>query len=182
MDYIFAYYCAPALAGIKSANIVSCDKLKIRDAEEKIARLNLQLNKKDIFFEILWRCSKSILVMVYRKRVLEKKLGEEKIYRFLRTFGYPERVTSEGYIEFLKSRMKNQEFPHEIGAFLGYPLHDIQGFLYHKDFGCILCGEWKVYKDAERAEKLFDRFAACRRAVTDRVMRGYTLAQIFCAV
>ncbi len=50
MDYFFAYYCAPALAGIKSANIVSCDKLKIKDAEEKIAILNQQLNKKDIFF------------------------------------------------------------------------------------------------------------------------------------
>ena len=182
MENIIAYYCAPALAGIKSANIVSCDKLKIKDAEVKIALLNQQLNKKDIFFEILWQCKKSILVMAYRKAVLEKTLCEEKIYRFLRTFGYPERVTLDEYIEFLKSRMKNQEFPHEIGAFLGYPLHDIQGFLYHKDYGCLLCGEWKVYKDAERAKKLFDRFAACRNAVVDRVRQGYTLEQIFCAV
>ncbi len=182
MDYFFAYYCAPALAGIKSANIVSCDKLKIKGAEGKIARLNEQLNKKDIFFETLMRCKKSILVMVYRKAVLEKTLREEKIYRFLRTFGYPERVTTEEYIKFLKSRMTNQEFPHEIGAFLGYPLHDIQGFLYHKNQGCLLCGEWKVYRDAEKAKKLFDRFAACRKAVSSRVRRGYTLAQIFCAV
>ncbi len=120
--------------------------------------------------------------MAYRRAVLEKTLCEEKIYRFLRTFGYPERVTLDGYIEFLKSRMKNQEFPHEIGAFLGYPLHDIQGFLYHKNYGCLLCGEWKVYKDAERAKKLFERFAACRNAVVNMVKRGYTLAQIFCAV
>lgn len=182
MDYFFAYYCAPALAGIKSANIVSCDRLKIDNAEEKISVLNKQLNKKDIFFDILWRCRKSILVMVYRKEVLEKTLSEEKIYRFLRTFGYPEIVTADGYIKFLKARMENQDFPHEIGAFLGYPLHDIQGFLYHKDYGCILCGEWKVYKDAEMAKTLFERFESCRKAVVKRVLMGYSLAQIFCAI
>ncbi len=182
MDYFFAYYCAPALAGIKSANTVSCDKLKIKNAEEKIIKLNKQLNKKNIFFEILWQCKKSILVMVYRKDVLEKTLCEKRIYTFLRTFGYPEKVTAKGYIDFLKSRMTNQEFPHEIGAFLGYPLHDIQGFLYHKDYGCLLCGEWKVYRDAEEAQKLFKRFAACRHAVVKRVKMGYSLAQIFCAV
>lgn len=182
MENIIAYYCAPALAGIKSANIVSCHKSQIEDIEGKITQLNAQLNKRDIFFIILWECKKSALVMVYRRAVLEKTLCEKRIYAFLRTFGYPETVTAKGYIEFLKSRMTNQEFPHEIGAFLGYPLHDIQGFLYHKNQGCLLCGEWKVYKDAERAQKLFDRFAACRNAVAKRVAMGYSLAQIFCAV
>ncbi len=182
MEKIIAYHCAPALAGIKSANIVSYHKSGIKDIEDKIIQLNAQMNKKGIYFENLCWLENGAVIMVYRKVVLEKTLDDEKIYRFLRTFGYPERVTAEGYIEFLKSRMLNQEFPHEIGAFLGYPLHDIHGFLYHKDYGCLLCGEWRVYKDAERAKKLFDRFAACRQAVVKRVKMGYTLAQIFCAV
>ena len=78
--------------------------------------------------------------------------------------------------------MSNKEnFPHEIGAFLGYPLHDIYGFIYHRDAGCILTGEWKVYEDEDGARKLFMRYNKCRRALLARLEEGKTLAQIFCA-
>ena len=73
------------------------------------------------------------------------------------------------------------EFPHEIGAFLGYPAHDIYGFINHKDRGCLLVGEWRVYEDAEGAVHLFDKYKRCRNAVLRRIDQGKTLAQIFCA-
>ena len=181
MEKIIAFHCAPALAGIKAANLVSCHKSKFGDVSGNVERLNAQMNRKNIFFEIMRECERGTLVLVYRKEVLQRTLTEKGIYRFLRSFGYPQNVIVDVYLEFLKTRMRNREFPHEIGAFLGYPLHDIHGFLYHKNYGCILSGDWKVYKDADNAQRLFERFAACRKAVVKKLNEGQSLAQIFCA-
>lgn len=45
-------------------------------------------------------------------------------------------------------------------SFLGYPLRDIYAFINHRDEGCLLIEEWKVYHNAGEAEKLFRRFKA----------------------
>lgn len=181
MENIIAYHCAPALAGIKASNIVTCHKGRGYDVNKEIERLNNQLNCKDIYFESLCECEKRVLVMVYRKKVLQAVLDDSKVRDFLVSLGYPQTADINEHIDFLKKRLKNNQFPHEIGAFLGYPMHDIYGFMFHKDEGCLLCGEWKVYKNPEEAQKMFNRFSACRRAVAGRVLRGHTLAQVFCA-
>ena len=77
--------------------------------------------------------------------------------------------------------MKNNSFPHEIGAFLGYPAQDINGFINHKDEGVLLVGEWKVYSDVEGAKKAFRRYCSCRNALVKRIDKGNSLADIFCA-
>ncbi|MBQ3110183.1 MAG: DUF3793 family protein [Clostridia bacterium] len=180
MEKLIAYHCAPALAGIKPSNIVTCYKNKIKNINEKIEKLNNELNKKGIYVEILCECEKKALVMVYRKKLLEKTLQEDGVKSFLVSMGYPEKGSVAEYLEILKKNLKKEEFSHEIGAFLGYPLHDIYGFMYHRGEGCLLCGEWKVYKNADEAEKLFHRFGTCRRALCRKVQSGKTLEQVFC--
>ena len=181
MENIIGYHCAPALAGIKPSNIVPCYKNSGYDIKKEIARLNSELNCKDIYFEAVCECEKRILLMVYRKKVLKKILDNSEVKSFLKSLGYPEAPDTDTYIKFLKERLTNTEFPHEICVFLGYPMHDVYGFMYHKDEGCLFCGEWKVYKNVDEAKKLFNRFAACRKAVLKRILRGHTLAQVFCA-
>lgn len=180
MEKLIAYHCAPALAGIKPSNIVSCYKSKYENIDKQIENLNNQLNMKDIYIEPLCECEKRVLVMVYRKKVLKAALEKDDVKSFLVSQGYPKNGDYKAYIEHLKSNLKNNGITHEIGAFLGYPIHDIYGFMYHKDEGCLLCGEWKVYKNADAAEKLFARFNKCRRAVCKRVKSGKSLAQVFC--
>ena len=80
----------------------------------------------------------------------------------------------------MRIRLEDKEFPHEIGAFLGYPVQDIYGFIYHKDEGCLLVGEWRVYSNKENAKIMFLRFKRCRKALLKRVMDGNSLADIFC--
>ena len=180
MEKLIAYHCAPALAGIKPSNIVTCYKNKIENLNEKIEKLNWELNKKDIYGEILCECEKKALGMVYRKKFLEKTLSDKDVRSFLVGMGYPEEGNTSEYLEILKKHLKGEEFSHEIGAFLGYPMHDIYGFMYHKDEGCLLCGEWKVYENADAAERLFHRFGTCRRALCEKLQGGKTLAQVFC--
>ncbi len=179
LEKIIAYHCAPALAGIKPANIVACYKDKIPNIHSEINRLNKEMNIKDIYFEIICECDRRALVMVYRKEKLRKYLQKDEVSAFLKSVGYPREFALKAYIDVLKRRLKNENFPHEIGAFLGYPLCDIQGFINREQ--CLLTGDWKVYHNAEEAKELFNRYSVCRRAVLKRISAGRTLAQIFCA-
>lgn len=181
IENIIAYHCGPALAGIKPSNIASCNKGSMPDIDKDVKRLNSELNSSDIYIEILCECEKRALIAVYRKNVLKKHLHKREMRKFLCGFGYPEHGSVADYIEVLRKRLREEKFPHEIGVFLGYPLHDIHGFIYHPDEGCLLTGEWKVYKDEEEAKKLFLRYRACRKAIVKRIKNGSTLAQIFCA-
>ena len=182
LEKIIARSCAPALAGIKPSNIVSCRKAVIPDVYDKLKKLNNELNPKDIYLEIICDCPKCVLVMVYRKQALKNQLTAKANKAFLMQYGYPKSGNTDEYIAILKKRLKNNSFPHEIGVFLGYPLHDIYSFINHRDEGCLLVGEWKVYHNPEAAVKLFRRFKACRKAVAERVYSGKSLAQVFCAV
>ncbi|MBQ2880904.1 MAG: DUF3793 family protein [Clostridia bacterium] len=181
MEKLIAFHCAPALAGIKTANMVSVDNKKYPDLIKDLTNLNNQLNKRGIKLEIICHCKRKTMVMVYRPLLLEKYIKSPEIKNFLKTEGYPVNGTLNENIEFLKTRLKSDEFPHEIGAFLGYPIEDIYGFINHKNEGLLLSGGWKVYANVNEAKKKFQRFSACRCALLNRITKGHTLAQIFCA-
>ena len=76
--------------------------------------------------------------------------------------------------------MQEASFPHEFGAFLGYPAHDIDGFIAHRGEGYLLTGEWKVYRNEQAAKELFVRYHACRQSILQKMKEGKTLAQLFC--
>ncbi len=179
MEKIIARQCAPALAGIKPANIVSIDKAKYPDAESEIMRLNDDFNKIGVCFDVICECEKRILVLVFRPKNLEIYLEKKEIKEFLSSCGYPENGGLYEKLEQLRKRMKNADFPHEIGAFLGYPIEDIYGFINHKDTGLLFVGEWKVYSNPEKARQSFRRYSSCRAALVRRVADGKALAEIF---
>ena len=184
LEKLLAYHCAPAFAGIKPANLASLDKARFPDFETALKGLNAALNAKDIYLEKLCECERRALILVYRKKVLEKQLSDPRCQAFLKTFGYaPENSLAESLAR-LKTRLdgKAECFPHELGVFLGYPLRDIYGFIHHRDSGCLLVGEWKVYHNAAGAKKCFGRYRSCRKALVRHMTeQKKTLAQIFCA-
>ncbi len=180
IEKLIAYYCGPSLAGIKPSNIASVSKEKYKNIHIKIKKLNEDLNKKDIYIRPLCECRKRVLVIVYRKKVLEKHLKNQQINKFLAEYGYSNLNSAEEYIAKLKDKLSFESFPHEIGAFLGYPLHDVYGFINNPKNGCLLVGEWKVYGDVENAKKLFCRYDNCRRGIIKRMNKGHSLERIFC--
>lgn len=179
LEKLIAHYCGPALAGIKPANLVACYKSDMPDLKSEIKRLNGELNCRGIYLKIVCECEKRALLLVYRKEKIAEYLKRSDISELLSYYGYGGFKSLDEYIKRLEQRLKNEEFPHEIGAFLGYPVHDIYGFINHKEKGCLLVGEWRVYKDAEGAKRLFERYKNCRCAILRRMEQGKTLAQIF---
>ncbi len=181
LEFLIANHCAPALAGIKPSNIVSCQKSDTALIRRELNILNKQLNTKDIYAEFVAESKDNVLIMVYRKKALENHLANSKNNAFLKRYGYAGSKNLSDYLERLKFRLAKEDFPHEIGVFLGYPLRDIHCFINHKNDGCILTGDWKVYHNAEEAKKIFARYKACKAAVSKKISDGKTLAQIFCA-
>ncbi len=185
IEHFLGYYCAPALAGIKPANIATYNKSKNPNILSEVKELNNILNRKDIYIETLCECEERILIILSRRKNLCEYLTTPQIRSLLVKHGYPNQFSLSEYLKLLRARTmsgcdRTAEFPHEIGAFLGYPIHDIYGFINHRDEKCLLTGEWKVYADADNAKKMFGRYTACRKAVVKRINEGKTLEELFC--
>lgn len=83
LEQIFAFYCAPTLAGAKSANLFSFYKSEFTDIKKLISECNKNLNIFGIYLDILHECNKKVLVLLYRKKDLWKELSQIDNKRFL---------------------------------------------------------------------------------------------------
>ena len=90
-------------------------------------------------------------------------LSDSDVQMFLSGYGYPIKYDIDKYLSVLKMRLKTREdFPHEIGLLLGYPLSDVKAFIENEGQNCIVYGDWKVYGDEETAKCLFCKYKRCR--------------------
>lgn len=179
MEALLARVCAPALAGIKPSNLVAVDKQQYPGLHRELDRLAAQLGPRGICFAVLFEDERKALVLVYREAALRKALCDTQIGHLLMAYGYTPHAPVGALLDRLRCRLTQGGFPHEIGAFLGYPAADIRGFLSHRREGVKLVGEWTVYDNAAEAQRLFSRYAACRKGVARRLAAGQTLADIF---
>ena len=164
--------CSPTLAGIKCAGLVS---LKLTRGD--IDRINRAFSGKGLFAETVREsCGRSV-VLIYRPSQLEKLLEQSGIRAFLSKCGYDD-FSLSGVLKRLKERMREQDFPHEVGLILGYPLEDVEGFIKNggKDF--LLCGYWKVYSDAKAKKDIFDKYRLCTDIYTKLYALGIGLSQL----
>lgn len=180
LEELIAYHCAPALVGIKASNIVTYNNKKYPNAKSQIKMLNLLLNQRDIYIEVICECERSTILIVYKKTKLLAQLNDRQVNLFLSEFGYANCENLDDYLNILRKRMKQEQFPHEIGVFLGYPVQDVYSFINHKDEGCIYVGAWKAYSNIEYAKNMFLRYKRCRAALIKRINEGKSLVDIFC--
>ena len=80
-------------------------------------------------------------------------------------------------LERLSERTKCDDFPHEIGIFLGYPAEDVRGFVENGGCNYKLCGCWKVYGSVESARRKFAAYDRCREYLCGRLEQGEDLYQ-----
>lgn len=173
-----AFHCAPVLAGLKPAGLVSCRPFSRDGWENEVDRFNKALNSFGLFFKPLCRCESGMLLLVYRPRKLSEHLSNRTTRRFLQKMGYPAGGL-EGVLRHLERRVRElPEFPHEMGVMLGYPLEDVVGFMENQGRDCKLCGYWKVYSDVERAREMFEEMTRCRETVLARLAGGMSIVQI----
>lgn len=172
---LLAMHCAPLMKGSRMANIMTVTR-------EEFARIRFLLKNTSIsccFFD--GGREKGILYL-YREKELSEYLGLGENRSFLRKYGYRGRAVRP-MLERLSERIrryngKEVEFPHEIGIFLGYPLEDVKGFIENEGKNFVSMGYWKVYHNAQEAEKLFQRYDAEREQAVSEVVQGKTIQEI----
>ena len=153
---------AATLAGIKAASLFNHNFASKEECYAELSYLNELLNSKGIYLELLKQENNFYLIYVYRRTALEKIFENKEISSFLYNYGYRDCLSVEGYINYLKLKLKcSRSFPHEIGIFLGYPLGDVEGFIDNHGKNCKYCGIWKVYSDEISSVAFFSKVKKC---------------------
>ena len=171
-------HCSPTLAGIKPAGLFSCGLHSEADMLKQVRELNMKLNEKDIVVSVMTKKNGRALIYVYRKSRLKQELEKKETADFLKKYGY-EGLPAEKAVARLKGRLaESDDFPHEIGVFLGYPLGDVIGFIDNKGRNCKCVGCWKVYCDECEAVRTFERFKKCTAIYKRLYEMGRTVLQL----
>ncbi len=174
-DALLAAHCAPALAGIKSANLISVKREAAEGLGTLISNYSRVLNRDGIAMELLGSFERYALLLVYRPELLWNALLKNR--DFLRLNGYTDWSNLDSLLSELKKRCREHFVPCEIGMFLDYPLEEVIAFA-QGTLPCRLCGYWKVYHDVAYAKKRFREFTLCRETYDMHLKNGETLFQI----
>ncbi|MCI5697441.1 MAG: DUF3793 family protein [Clostridiales bacterium] len=180
-EYQIIKHCAPTLAGLKSGNLIRISFNNKKDLFGQIGAINRKINNKGIYLIALSVSSSEAWIYIFRPHLLQKLLDNNDAMQILGNLGYDLSSVS-GLLKCLKTRLENYDmkdnFPHEIGFFLGYPPEDVISFFKNKGKNYLLCGPWKVYHDVCSAQCIFEKHRKCTRIYCERYTSGTTLEKL----
>lgn len=163
------------LKGCKEAGMLFIENGELQTVREHIRRSSLRMS-------VLYSDRKRLLLFIYRKYALDAYLSLEEIRCFLKGYGYLGKSV-EDFLPRLRERIadfyrKSRVFPHEVGAFLGYPLCDIEGYVCNEGAGCLFSGYWKVYDNLETTLERFAEFDRAKHEAIDEWLSGKEIYEI----
>ena len=104
-------------------------------------------------------------VLFINEKSMEQVLSNKKCVNFLKFVGYPYEYKLSAYMNELVVRLQSEEFPHEIGIFLGYPLKDVLGFMGYGKYKFCKTRYWKVYGDESVSDAVYNKFISDRAKI-----------------
>lgn len=178
-ERMLAIHCAPTLRGMKPASLISLRNQDWADIPALLRQYNQHLSGRDLHLRALCACERRTLVLVYREQQLAARLREPEVGELLASVGYGGNLSAEECLEFLGRRIgHSDEFPHEIGIVLGYPLADVVGFIQNDGQNPALTGYWKVYDNVEQAKQLFREYGESRQYFCQGLAAGRTMLEL----
>lgn len=148
---------SPTLAGLKTGNLFSCTYTG-----------KTQLQKA--------------LLYLYRPGKLKEDFAVKETAEILKQYGYFSDTPDKCIVRLSRRLKESEEFPHEIGLFLGYPPEDVKGFIENRAEGYKCSGCWKVYGNEQEAKRRFERFRKCTSIYCSQWNRGKSIECLTVAV
>ena len=170
-------YCSPTLAGIKIGSLFSCRYEDPMDILDFVETQDRQLSPKGVRMVLVKMRSGFALIYVYRVQQLKQVLADPRVQAFLRRCGYS-RFDVTSCLALLKKRLLNDDFPHEVGVFLGYPLDDVRAFIDNKGANCPCVGTWKAYTNIVEAQRIFRSYQKCTQIYCRCFLEGMDIARL----
>ena len=169
--------CAPTMASLKTGNMFNCPFSSKEEMTSELRKLNQVLRPKGVrVLPLRWGDGRA-LVYFYRPKMLEQDLRNDLALKLLSECGYACGNPNSCIAQLIVRLRDGQDFPHEVGLFLGYPPADVDGFI-HRKHACKLSGIWKVYCDVEGASRQFARCKRCTEVYMQRYQQGYSLDKL----
>ncbi len=156
-------HCSPTLAGLKTGSLFPMRFASEDAMAEILGQWNHTLSAKGLrVLPLRYRDGKG-LIYVFRPSRLRRDLRDECARNLLKNCGYCGKTLEQCISQLIRRMAQQEEFPHEIGLFLGYPPQDVQGFMcnHARNYKC--AGVWKVYGDEDAARKTFALYKKCTR-------------------
>lgn len=123
-EYNLGKHCGITFAKLKPASLYTIKE----DEREIFIHFLEKFRAKGFEYKFMRVAKGRFLVYVYNRSCLEKILFDERNRRFLQERGYNYKTLTQS-VELMRERLQEEDFPHEIGVFLGYPLEDVRGFI-----------------------------------------------------
>ncbi len=171
-------HCAPTLAGLKTANLFSCPCYDRQALSHFLRQQNSFLQRKGLRIVPLRFSDQKALIYLYRPHRLSMDFSCQEAQQLLSARGYSPDKCDQCVVQLIRRLQQNQDFPHEIGLFLGYPAEDVRGFIENEAAGCKCVGCWKVYGDEKAAKKKFALYKKCTRIYCQRFAQTHDIERL----
>ena len=149
-ESLFLYHTSPLLRKVKPAVLVT---IKSDCMKMWRSRKNAMCKASGLHMTEMRSTNNSSLFLIYDEQELTLSLEREKAISILEKYGYKSCATIEEMLRHLSHWLSEDNFPHEIGLFLGYPPGDVKAYIENEGKNCTCCRYWKVYEDVETAQK-----------------------------
>jgi hypothetical protein len=195
--YLLAGYCIPTLLKMKPASMFRISKKSIKNICKLLDRIETEIKQYGCRYECLFEDSEVLILLIYNTELLNRIIFSRDNKLFLKRWGYDfyensiSRILSVLKIRFDSyyrrnsadrepeaGKLQKQDFPHEIGIILGYPLSDVEDFIKYQGKNYILCGCWKVYHNVEDAARIFSDYQRVKENALCMLQKGKALRDI----
>lgn len=152
IESLFLYHASPVLRKVKPAVLITIKSECVglwRSREKAMCRAS-GLCLKELKIK-----NKSSLFLIYDRYEIELAIRNEKSLCILEPLGYEPKGSVDEFLNYLSERLATNDFPHEIGLFLGYPPGDVKAYIENGGKNCTCCRYWKVYEDVEAAQQMW---------------------------
>jgi hypothetical protein len=112
-----------------------------------------------------------LLVLIYHPDTLRHVLQQEVVKKTMQNLGY-QYDDYNNALGYLKTQVQGNDFPHEIGFFLGYPVKDVLGFMGLNDLPLVANGPWKMYGELEASLVALKTHLAAREHILKQLESG----------
>lgn len=164
--------CSPTMAGLKTGSLFACPTGDRREVTASLRRLNARLVPRGVRLLPVKRTPERTLFYMYRPKKLRADLQNATAAALLAERHYPLGDADRCVVELIRRLEKAEDFPHEIGLFLGYPPEDVRGFITLGAARAKCVGTWRVYGDEEAAKKTFALYHKCTRLYSEAYRRN----------
>lgn len=170
-----ALQCAPLIGGLKVSNL-----LIIPPGVENY--LKSILMQTGISYFRLFPMEDRTVYLVFRRYQLDAYLRQETVQQILLKEGY-QRFCLGNILSTFQKRYQNymegkEEFPHEMGVLLGYPVEDVKGFIKNEGKNFLYSGYWKVYDNMPEKVRLFQQFDWVKATLIQILSEGISMRDI----